>query len=94
MPQPPKREAGATGASGPILQYEESRGGRIVYLEERGGILLPVADPVARSRRDELPPPGSITKDNPPWERATAPPVVAPGLTARRALPGGSAAKP
>lgn len=94
MPQPPRQEAGARGASGPILQYVESRGGRIVYLEERGGILLPVADPVPGSRRDELPPPGAVRKDNPLTVRAPTPPAVASGLTARRALPVGSAANP
>ncbi len=47
---------GARGASGSVFLYEESSGSRILYREEKGGILLPASSMVAGSRREEMPP--------------------------------------
>ena len=71
LPQPPKRGPGATGASGSILQYEESSGRQVVYLQETGGVLLPVAEPVPGSSRDAMPAPGSVAKGGQPAAPAT-----------------------
>jgi hypothetical protein len=86
LPQPPKRGPGATGASGSVLQYEESPGRRIVYFQEAGGVLLPGAEPVPGSSRDDMPLPGSVAKGRQP---------AAPGSprTTAAAKPAGAAAK-
>lgn len=51
----PKRAPGAKGATGSIVLHEEASGSRILYHEEAGGILLPVAPPLERDRRKALP---------------------------------------
>jgi len=56
MPAPARHGAGPKGATGAVTQYQEAAGGRILYLEEKGGILVPVAPAVPGSRRDDLPP--------------------------------------
>lgn len=56
LPVPPKSGPAFKGAAGSVIQYQEAAGGRILYLEEKGGILVPVAPAVPGSRRDELPP--------------------------------------
>lgn len=85
MPVPAKRGAGFKGATGSVVQYQEAAGARILYLEEKGGILLPVAPAVPGSRRDDLPPVAS----------ASAPAGAASGAAARKAAaPAGAIARP
>lgn len=56
LPEAPKRAAGFRGAAGAVVRYEESVGNRILYHEEKGGLIVPVAPPVEGSRREALPP--------------------------------------
>jgi hypothetical protein len=56
LPEAPRRAAGFRGAAGAVVQYEESVGNRILYHEEKGGLIVPVAPPVEGSRREALPP--------------------------------------
>src|SRR5262245_41171533 len=49
QPVSPKRDAtprGAVGATGGVLEHEESTGGRILYFEETGGMATAVPSPV------------------------------------------------
>ena len=86
MPEPAKRGAGFKGATGSVVQYQEAAGARILYLEEKGGILLPVAPAVPGSRRDDLPPVAAS---------ANAPAGAASGAAARKAAaPAGAIARP
>ena len=86
MPVPAKRGAGFKGATGSVVLYHEAAGARILYLEEKGGILLPVAPAVPGSRRDDLPPVAAS---------ASAPAGAAPGAAARKAAaPAGAVARP
>lgn len=57
LPEAPRRAAGFRGAAGAVVQYEESVGNRILYHEEKGSLIVPVAPPVEGSRREPLPPP-------------------------------------
>jgi len=57
MPAPPRHGAGPKGATGSVTHFQEKAGGRILYLEEKGSLLTPVAPPVPGSRREDLPPP-------------------------------------
>jgi hypothetical protein len=56
LPVPPKSGPAFKGAAGSVIQYQEAAGGRILYLEQTGAILVPVAPAVPGSRRDDLPP--------------------------------------
>ena len=78
MPEPAARDSGAKGASGYVSEYREARGRHILYLEEKGGILLPVAPPVPGSRREELPAFGSVRSPQAAASRPATKPAVAP----------------
>ena len=57
-----KPDKGARGAAGTVVQYEESVGRNVIYLEEKGGMVsaaaAPVAPPVA-TKRDVSPAPAA-----------------------------------
>ncbi|MGE0355651.1 MAG: hypothetical protein AB7P08_01930 [Burkholderiales bacterium] len=55
-PEAKKPPAPAKALSGAIVEHQESGGARILYLEATGGLAVPVAPPVAGSRREPLPP--------------------------------------
>ena len=46
---------GASGAAGAIVQYQETRGTGIVYLEETGGMVSASATPVKATRVEAAP---------------------------------------
>ena len=84
MPVPARHGPGPRGAAGAVTQYQEAAGGRILYLEEKGGLLMPVAPAVPGSRRDDLPPvaaaksvPAGTAADSSQAARKPAPPAAA-----------------
>jgi hypothetical protein len=83
LPDAPKRAAGFRGAAGAVVQYEESVGNRILYHEEKGGLIVPVAPPVEGSRREVLPP-LAPAKGAPVVPAAKAAAAAAGGGTAKR----------
>ncbi|HUP96654.1 MAG TPA: hypothetical protein VM073_01870 [Usitatibacter sp.] len=42
----PRPDKGALGGAGTIVQYEESAGTNVIYLEEKGGLTSPLAAPI------------------------------------------------
>jgi hypothetical protein len=82
-----KRDAGARGASGAsVVQFEESRGTAIIYLEEAGGMVSSLAAPVSAARA----PAAAAARPAPAAAPARAPaptPPVAAAQPARRAEP-------
>jgi hypothetical protein len=69
---------GAKGASGAVLKYEEGPGGRILYHDAKGGLLVPVAPPPPGSARAAMPPPDSVGRGVAPAARPAAKPADAP----------------
>ena len=67
------------GARGPIVQFEEVKQSRIVYLEETGGMMTRTATPVA-PEREEAAPKASRPSAN-PEERSTS---TSTGTSAKR----------
>ena len=55
-PEAKRPAAPAKALSGAIVEHRETNGARILYLEEKGGLAVPVAPPAAGSRREPLPP--------------------------------------
>ena len=71
-PVAPKREATVQGVPSGISQYDEKNGARLLYYEEKGGLVTPMPPPVPRAE-----PKGE--------ERAAAFPPPAPATPTRRA---------
>ena len=76
-PAPPAPVSGAGAAAGSVIGFQESAGGRILYLEEKGGIVSAIPTPVPGSGRDELPALESTRKTQLPAGRATQSPPPA-----------------
>lgn len=87
MPASPKRGAGPKGAAGPVIEFDEAAGGRILYRDEKGGILAPIAPAIPGSRRDGLPPLA-------PAAGSPAGSAAASSASPRKAAPVGAAGKP
>lgn len=83
LPEPPARRPGFTGAAGTVVQFQEASGGRILYREEMGGMILPVSPAVSGSGRPALPAPEP--------RPATAPGRPAAGASAVARAPAGAA---
>lgn len=81
LPEPPRPPAGFKGATGSVVQFQESAATRILYREEKGAMILPVSPAIAGSAREALPPPGST-----PAAPLRAP-AAAPSGPARAAAP-------
>lgn len=71
LPEPPP----VKGAAGRVIQYEEAPSGRILYKEEGGVTMRPVAPAVPGSRRDPLPPIDARLEATRPTAVATKKPV-------------------
>ena len=91
---PAKREPGARGAPGVIVQFEESASTGVIYLQESGGMASAPSGPVipARPVSARLPAPASVPAAAP----ASARPAGAARKLAQRQVmpPDGEAGKP
>ena len=62
-PEPPPKAAG----SGPVLEFDESPSSRVLYIQESGGLMAPIAKPLPGNVRSPLPPlPGRDAKASTP----------------------------
>jgi hypothetical protein len=62
-----------SGARASIVEFEEARGSRVVYLEQSGGMVTNTAKPAAAAERDDEPKKPAAKPMPRPMKRVVAP---------------------